>query len=203
VLSGALPYTEFLSYPTEDTDDSVLCMGVKVSDMNLPGNENRFESANVQKRLPLALARKKLVPANAIVFPKRGAAIATNKKRLTTTWTVLDPNLIAVRAKRTVDSDFIFFWSQTFDLRTITDPGPTPQLNKKDLTPLLIPVPPDIIEQEEIAAALSTVEAKISLQRRRHALLNDLFRTLLHKLLTAEIRVGDLDLSRLERAAAA
>lgn len=203
VLSSALSYTEFLSHPAQDTDDSVPCMGVKVSDMNLPGNETRFESANAQKRLPLALARKKLIPGNAVVFPKRGAAIATNKKRLTTTWTVLDPNLIAVRSKGTIDSNFLFYWSQTFDLRTITDPGPTPQLNKKDLIPLLIPVPPDITEQEEIVAALSTVGAKIGLQRRRHALLNELFRTLLHQLLTAEIRVRDLDLTRLEGAAAA
>ena len=73
---------------------TVECMGVKVSDMNLPGNESRFVTANQVKRLPVALARRKLIPPNTVVFPKRGAAIATNKKRLTTRWTVLDPNLI-------------------------------------------------------------------------------------------------------------
>ena len=140
---------------------------------------------------------------SAVVFPKRGAAIATNKKRLTTTWTVLDPNLIAVRPKGKVDSGFLFYWTQTFDLKKITDPGPTPQLNKKDLTPLLMPVPPDISEQQEIAAALSTVEAKIDLLRHAHALLSDLFDTLLHQLMTAQIRVHDLDLPELESAIAA
>jgi type I restriction enzyme S subunit len=106
-----------------------------------------------------------------------------------------------VRPKSTVDSDFLFYWTQTFDLKTITDPGPTPQLNKKDLTPLLMPLP-DIKEQEEIAATLSTVEAKIDLHRRWRASLSDLFHTLLNQLLTAEIRVRDLDLSVLERAVA-
>jgi restriction endonuclease S subunit len=203
VLSGSLSYTDFLNLPSAEPEDGVECMGVKVSDMNLQGNESRFVRATVQKRLPVAFAQKKLVPTDAVVFPKRGAAIATNKKRLTTTWTVLDPNLIAVRPKSSIDSHFLFYWTQTFDLKRITDPGPTPQLNKKDLTPLLIPVPPDIKEQQEIAAAISSIDAKIDLHRHRQASLSDLFRTLLHQLMTAQIRVHDLDLAELESAIAA
>src|SRR6185437_1713198 len=203
VLSGSLSYTDFLDLPPADTVESVECMGVKVSDMNLPGNEIRFVSANAQKRLPLALAQEKLIPPDAVVFPKRGAAIATNKKRLTTTWTVLDPNLIAVSPRNGIDSEFLFYWAQTFDLKTITDPGPTPQLNKKDLMPLLMPVPPDIEEQRNIATALSTLEAKIELNRRRQSSLQELFHTLLHQLMTAKMSVRDLDLSRLESTAAA
>jgi type I restriction enzyme S subunit len=100
VLSGSLSYTDFLTLPPTDGDSGVECMAVKVSDMNLTGNENKFFSANAKKRLPLALAQKKLIPPNSVVFPKRGAAIATNKKRMTTTWTVLDPNLIAGAPKK-------------------------------------------------------------------------------------------------------
>jgi type I restriction enzyme S subunit len=203
VLSGSMSYSDFLKTPANNSSDSVECMGVKVSDMNLPGNENNLVRANAQKKLPFALAEKKLVPSNAVVFPKRGAAIATNKKRLTTTWTVLDPNLIAVHPKSNVDSNFLFYWTQTFDLRMITDPGPTPQLNKKDLTPLLMPVPPDIREQREIARALTTIDMKIELHRRSQASLNALFRTLLHQLMAAEIRVFDLELPELDNAVAA
>jgi type I restriction enzyme S subunit len=71
------------------------------------------------------------------------------------------------------------------------------------LTPLLIPVPPDIKEQQEIAAAISSIDAKIDLHRHRQASLSDLFRTLLHQLMTAQIRVHDLDLAELESAIAA
>ncbi|MGH9961165.1 MAG: restriction endonuclease subunit S, partial [Pyrinomonadaceae bacterium] len=95
-----------------DEDDAVECMGVKVSDMNLPGNESRFVTANQVKRLPVAVARRKLIPLNTVVFPKRGAAIATNKKRLATAWTVLDPNLIGLQAKNVLDAEFLFHWSQ-------------------------------------------------------------------------------------------
>jgi type I restriction enzyme S subunit len=136
------------------------------------------------------------------VFPKRGAAIATNKKRLTTTWTVLDPNLIGLRAKDGLDPRFLFHWCQTFDLRTITDPGPTPQLNKKDLIPVKMPLPNDIAEQREIAKAIDTVERKGENHERRRNALNSLFRTLLQELMTAQIRVTDLDVSQLQNSVA-
>lgn len=198
ILGGSLSYTDFLKMASTDEDGTVECMGVKVSDMNLPGNESRFVIANLAKRLPVAIAQRKLIPSNTLVFPKRGAAIATNKKRLTTTWTVLDPNLIGVCAKDTVDSEFLFYWSQTFDLRKITDPGTTPQLNKKDLVPVLLPLPNEMEEQQEIAHAISCVDSKLRFHQQKIGSLTDLFRTLLHQLMTAQIRVDQLDLSHME-----
>jgi type I restriction enzyme S subunit len=116
---------------------------------------------------------------------------------MTTTWTVLDPNLIGLRPTERIDSQFLFHWSMTFDLRKITDPGPTPQLNKKDLLPVLMPLPADVEEQRAIAAALDTVDSKATLHRREHATLTALFRTLLHQLMTAQLRVHDLSLDGL------
>lgn len=49
--------------------------------------------------------------------------------------------------------------------------------------------------QEEIAVTIATVEQKQEQHRRKYAALTDLFRTLLHQLMTAQIRVNDLDLS--------
>jgi type I restriction enzyme S subunit len=198
ILSGSLSYTDFLKMVSADEEGAFECMGIKVSDMNLSGNENRFVTANLVKRLPVALAHHKLIPPNTIVFPKRGAAIATNKKRLTTTWTVLDPNLIGICAKDALDADFLFHWSHTFDLRKITDPGPTPQLNKKDLIPVLIPLPKDINEQREIADAIYSADRKLTLHKHKHTAFTALFRTLLHLFMTAQIRIHDLDLSELE-----
>src|SRR5207247_685930 len=95
---------------------------------------------------------------------------------------------------------YLFYWSQTFDLRTITDPGPTPQLNKKDLIPVRLPLPPTLEEQRLITTTLDAVNARLVLQRRTYASLRQLFRTLLHQLMTAKVRVRDLDLSALEAA---
>jgi type I restriction enzyme S subunit len=140
-----------------------------------------------------------MIPPDSVVFPKRGAAIATNKKRLTTMWTVLDPNLIAVRPHADLNSMFFYHWTERFDLRTITDPGCTPQLNKKDLIPVLVPVPASIEEQRDIATALNCVGEKIGIHHRKCGVLRDLFRTLLRQLMTAQIRVLDLDMEAVLR----
>ena len=63
-----------------------------------------------------------------------------------------------------------------------------------------VPLPPTLNEQDEIVAILDTIDRKINLHQRKRAVLDDLFKALLHKLMTGEIRVGDLDLSALQVA---
>ncbi len=46
-------------------------------------------------------------------------------------------------------------------------------------------------EQDEIASTLDCVQAKIQMAQRKHASLNDLFRTLLHQLMTGQVRVNE------------
>jgi hypothetical protein len=58
---------------------------------------------------------------------------------------------------------------------------------------------PDPDEQREIVAILDAIDRKIDLHRKKRAVLNELFEALLHKLMTGEIRVADLDLSALDR----
>jgi type I restriction enzyme S subunit len=192
IKASAMSYSQLEN--ASNVAHGVNVIGIKVSDMNLPGNEIEFRSANLERQLPEKEALKRTVPTNSIVFPKRGAAIATNKKRLTTGWTVLDPNLIAVMPTKVVNHRYLFHWFNTFDLKKITDPGPTPQLNKKDIAPLKFPMPP-VEEQEAIAAAIDAAEAKATLHSRKRDRFKDLFRTLLHELMTAETRVDGLSLS--------
>ena len=58
---------------------------------------------------------------------------------------------------------------------------------------LPVPVPPVLDEQHEIVGILDAIDRKIDLHRRKRAVLEELFRALLHKLMTGEIRAGDLD----------
>ncbi len=60
--------------------------------------------------------------------------------------------------------------------------------------PVLIPSQP---EQREIVSVMETVDAKLSQTQRKHAALASLFRTLLHQLMTAQLRVADLDVESL------
>lgn len=70
-------------------------------------------------------------------------------------------------------------------------------INSTKLKSFPVPVPPTLDEQREIVAILDGIDRKIDLHRRKRAVLDDLFKALLHKLMTGEIRVADLDLSAL------
>ena len=76
----------------------------------------------------------------------------------------------------------------------------TPQLNKKNLLLLGIPIPPTKKEQYEIVAILDAIDRKIDRHRKKRAVLDELFKALLHKLMTGEMRVASLDLSALSLA---
>ncbi len=59
---------------------------------------------------------------------------------------------------------------------------------------------PSLEEQRAIANALATIDRKLVHHRKKRAALNDLFQTLLHKLMTAELRVTHLDIDTREVA---
>jgi len=72
-----------------------------------------------------------------------------------------------------------------------------PNLSRARLAELPMPVPA-IDEQREIVTILDAIDRKIELHRKKRAVLEDLFKALLHKLMTGEIRVDALDLSALQ-----
>jgi type I restriction enzyme S subunit len=63
--------------------------------------------------------------------------------------------------------------------------------NKLKAFPVLIP---PLADQENIAGILQTVDAKIAVHEAMQRALQDLFKTLLHQLMTAEVRVDHLEL---------
>jgi len=65
-------------------------------------------------------------------------------------------------------------------------------INIPVLKSLLVPFP-SLPEQQEIALMLSSVDKKIEAEENRKAALQDLFKTMLHLLMTGKIRVKDLE----------
>ncbi len=76
----------------------------------------------------------------------------------------------------------------------------TMTLNLNDVENFQIACPADPDEATEIAEILGALDAKIALHQQKRAVLEELFKALLHKLMTGEIDVNDLDLSALEPA---
>lgn len=73
----------------------------------------------------------------------------------------------------------------------------TMTLNLNDIETFKVPCPADPTEADDIVAILDAIDRKIDLHRRKRAVLDELFKALLHKLMTGEIRVSDIDLSTL------
>ena len=72
-------------------------------------------------------------------------------------------------------------------------PAVTDRIVKEQMVPV-----PSITEQREIVSILDAIDRKIDLHRRKRAVLDDLFKALLHKLMSGEIRVGELSLAELK-----
>ncbi|MGA5375796.1 restriction endonuclease subunit S [Streptomyces griseoincarnatus] len=144
----------------------------RVSDMNRAGNERCIQSAQHWSADPGQ--KSATCPGGAVVFPKRGGAIGTNKKRILRRAAVLDPNLMAVKPREEVlDLDYLHQWFRTIDLRRLANGSSIPQLNKKDLAPLLIPLPP-LAEQRRIAAVLDQMDILRAKRREAISLFDDL-----------------------------
>jgi type I restriction enzyme, S subunit len=80
--------------------------------------------------------------------------------------------------------------------------GTQKNINIQFLKPWPVRLPP-MKEQADIVECLSAVDTKLLNVGKKKKALSDLFRTLLHQLMTAQIRVHDLDLSFLEQDAVA
>ena len=69
-------------------------------------------------------------------------------------------------------------------------------INATKLRTVLFPLPA-LDEQREIVANLDAIDRKIDLHRRKRAVLDELFKALLHKLMTGEIQAEELDVAKL------
>ena len=102
------------------------------------------------------------------------------------------------RDPKGVAEDFISYVVQreqfVQQLAVIETGASYPAVTDRIVKEQLIPVPP-LNEQQEIVAILAAIDRKIDLHRRKRAVLDDLFKTLLYKLMTGEISVADLNLS--------
>lgn len=96
--------------------------------------------------------------------------------------------------------EFVLWFMQTRyeHLRSISQAGGSTKgaLTCGYLKTYPIPIP-TIDEQRRIAEILAVAERKERVHERKRRSLSDLFRTLLHQLMTAQIRVDNLDIPEL------
>lgn len=112
--------------------------------------------------------------------------------------------VIPIKYKQNIsDSFYLFYYLLKDDIRTqLTDKmeGSTgrQRLSKNILTDTLIPKP-SLNEQKEIAKILLSFDKKIESHQKKKQTLTDLFKTLLHELMTGKRRVHEIDFETLTK----
>jgi type I restriction enzyme S subunit len=139
---------------------------LKVSDMNLIGNETEIRSWNhtitevVRQRL-----KAKAFPAGAVIFPKIGAAIATNKKRLLTCPSCIDNNCMGVTADTgKLDPWYLYYLFRAKNLSDFASDSNPPSIRKTEVESWDIAVPP-LDSQRRVVDQLSRAENIVRMRR--------------------------------------
>lgn len=131
----------------------------KVSDMNLLGNEVFMKNSKLKlNNNEIVDLKIKNFPAGTVIFPKRGGAIFTNKKRILSRDSSFDLNLMGVIPNKNYQSRYIYYFFIYQDLRKICDGSAVPQINNKHIIPLKFPSC-SLKEQEEI---IKEIESRLS-----------------------------------------
>jgi len=160
---------------------------VKVEDLN---NCRKYQ---IESRNYSQLNSKQTVPPGAVVFPKRGAAIMTNKVRLAKVPLYMDSNLMSVKADGAIlDDEYLYYTISYEKLYRIADTSTIPQINNKHINPYKIPLPP-LPEQKKIAEILGKWDDGIETVEKLIAAKKKLKKALMQQLLTSKKRFKEFE----------
>jgi type I restriction enzyme S subunit len=100
-----------------------------------------------------------------------------------------------IKAKERTTNRFLLHWFNYEDIESYTSGTTRKKLNQGVIKRIHIPLPPLPIQQK-IASILSAIDQKIEVEENEKKALEDLFKSLLHNLMTAKIRVNHLEIKR-------
>lgn len=128
---------------------------VKVSDMNI--KENSVQIITSSKFVDNC-RQANIIPEGSVIFPKRGGAIFTNKKRYVGVEKIVaDLNIMALIPNcNKIFSWYGYYWMLSVDLKEICNGSNIPQINHKDMMKLFLSLPP-LAEQKEIVRVLDSL----------------------------------------------
>jgi type I restriction enzyme, S subunit len=163
---------------------------LKVSDMTYAGNE--FEIVGSSRFLNGSdIGKNALFPPGTTIFPKRGGAILTNKKRLTAVPICADLNIMGVIPSKALVPKYLFYYFLNVDMRQLGSGSSIPQINNYDIEPLVISFPITILQQTKIVSELDELSTETqrleSIYRQKLAALEELKKSLLHQAFTGNL----------------
>ncbi|HHG6493156.1 MULTISPECIES: restriction endonuclease subunit S [Gammaproteobacteria] len=134
---------------------------LKVSDMNLPKNSRFIEEWNNSiTEEQVSKLKAKILPPGAVIFPKIGGAIATNKKRVLTIPSCFDNNVMGLKAKHGVLDEYLYWLLQSIDLVSWSSSSSLPSMKASTVKEFFVPVP-SMAEQKYIVEKLDALFTRI------------------------------------------
>ena len=163
---------------------------LKVADMNRAKNE--IEIVGSSRFLNKSdIGRNAIFPVGTTIFPKRGGAILTNKKRLTAVPLCADLNIMGVIPSDALAPEFLYFYFLNVDMKKLGSGSSIPQINNYDIEPLAISFPQVIAEQKEVAKTLEEILSETqrleSVYQHKLTTLAELKQSILHKAFSGEL----------------
>lgn len=148
--------------PLEKENEGGPVAYIKVADMNLPENEKYIVTST--KHVSYDLAGNGVFKEGTIVFPKNGAAVATNKKRITKVPTCVDLNTMGVTPTIEIDEQYLYEWFQLLDLDQISMVSAIPQISARNMGSQIIMLPPMTTQREFASIVEQSDKSKFELQ---------------------------------------
>lgn len=136
---------------------------VKVGDMNYPGNERYITTSS--RYVSKETAGKGIFEVGSILFPKRGGAIGTNKKRMTKLPICADLNVMGVSSNGKLLPEYLLAYFDMIDLGTLSDGSSVPQINNKNIAPLVICIPPMELQNQFATFVEQVNKSKVAVQK--------------------------------------
>ena len=168
-----------------------------------PGDiDHGFPIASTQKHITESgLAVSRVLPAGTTCVVCIGSTIG-KVGRTTAAASATNQQINAIVPGTGYDPNYLshLLTYQSDIVRNAASPSPVPILSKGAFEKLVLFTSENPDEQTEIAAILDALDCKIELHRKKRTVFEALFQSLLHKLMTGDIHVADLDLSVLAQA---
>jgi type I restriction enzyme, S subunit len=137
----------------------------------------------------------RLLPKESVCFVCIGSTIGkvgiTVEEKTTT-----NQQINTVIVNNDYDSYFVTYLMdyKSEYIASFASPSPVPILSKGKFEEISIMLSPNMTEQQEIARVLMIVDETIEIHAAKKSALQELFKAMLNKLMTGEIRVKDLDI---------
>lgn len=140
----------------------------KVSDMNHPKNKHEMQvSENYVDDNILKAIKGQTYPAGSLIFPKIGATIYTDKKRLLFSDSVVDNNIMVLLPnQKQLIPHYLYYFFNTFKLADIINTGAVPTISAETVRHIQIPN----LEIEQQEKTVNEIDAIIKTMKQQELL---------------------------------